>query len=839
MGKTRRNWLRATAVALASVGLAGCGMNSDDGDDENSDDEGEENGGDSPTRTETESSDQQSNGENSSKSEEGSDSEGDLQADAVDIGVASEWNAVRTRLRDPVILGHAEEYAAGASVVGDIFERFESASGENNAHEMLEETSEENYEGFEGALGELRETLESEDLDGAHETMRSADRHLRQAQGALTNDETVGKLTLLVMGAHVEDAVLLLKAGDREDAAMEFSHIATKFEEKGLHGMVAESDQEAADEFVDALGRASEAAESDSTAATEAAHEAFAAASQGLHAIAGDDLAGAAHVAALQGRGWDAAALAGLGGPPTSYAHAAALNTYRARARDAGWLYESGNEEAARALIQRGVEQFETARAHDPLEEAAHDTYETFEGGLESLMQAIQDDDDGAVNNAVEAVETAVRDGIGALVSGSEQALLEAGDMKSRIEDAHERYRLDDADRAAEIAQDVFADFEADAGGFHETLEETDEDLYERFEHDHLEGLIEAFESGDDEAVVTHVAGIRETLLSFETAAGSTAAVSGVESAYIASRVLDALVLDHLGKSERGSAVVTEAFQHFESGAGGFHEAIEGADHDTYESFEDSLTTVGDGVGERPVESVETVVGRSTEATYAIVAGSSGGGTGASSIASDTFAHFEESAVHEPLEEADHDAYESFEGALEEYISALDSGSGVQDAAAQFADASLRAQFAVAGAPDGAPVDSTGQQDDESGETLQGGPNVVDGVPDDADHVVDMAPVSFDPAELAVSQGDTVAWTHAGGEPHSVTAYEERIPEDATYWASGDFESEKAARNGWEEGEGAVQSGESYVHTFETTGTHEYVCVPHEAAGMVGTVVVE
>jgi plastocyanin len=30
-----------------------------------------------------------------------------------------------------------------------------------------------------------------------------------------------------------------------------------------------------------------------------------------------------------------------------------------------------------------------------------------------------------------------------------------------------------------------------------------------------------------------------------------------------------------------------------------------------------------------------------------------------------------------------------------------------------------------------------------------------------------------------------------------------------------------------------------YVHTFETAGTHEYLCVPHEAAGMVGKVIVE
>ena len=42
-----------------------------------------------------------------------------------------------------------------------------------------------------------------------------------------------------------------------------------------------------------------------------------------------------------------------------------------------------------------------------------------------------------------------------------------------------------------------------------------------------------------------------------------------------------------------------------------------------------------------------------------------------------------------------------------------------------------------------------------------------------------------------------------------------------------------------ENGEGAVQSGHSYVRTFETTGTHEYYCIPHEAAGMAGKVIVE
>ena len=823
MQQTRRNWLRTASAAVAGVALAGCSALSTD-ESEESEPETEP----SSTAPETEQ-----------EAQEGQEEE--LEASAVDIGVVSEWNAIRTRLRDPVILGHAEEYAAGVSVVGDIFERFESAAGEHNAHETLEETSEESYEGFEGALGDLRETLEAEELDGAHDAMKRADKHLRQAQAALTDEQTVKQLSMLVMGTHAEDAAMLVALEDYDDAEHEFTHIGDKFEEKHYE-MVAAADKAAADQFVDAMDRAAENTESDSGAAMEAADEAFGAATQGLHALAGDAVAGAGHMAALQARGWDGATLAQLGGPLQSYAHAAALNDYRALARDIQWLYEDGSEAAAGAFVQRALERFETARAHDALEEADHDAYESFEGGLETLGEAIETGDDAGVGEAVESVTEGVRNGITSLAAGTQPALLEAGYTKARIEDAHERYLRGESERAAEIAQAVFADFEADAGGFHETLEETDEGLYEAFEHEHLEALIEAFQNENDDAVTTHVEGIRATLLDFETAAGSRAAVSGVESGYITARLRDAVVLDQLGSTERGQTVATEAFGHFEGGAGGFHEAIEEADHETYESFEGAVETLQNSLGnDGATGALETVTARATDATYAVVAAGSGG-SGAVPLVSAIFEHFETAAVHDMLEEADHESYEGFESALDSYIDALEAGGDAQGAADTYADASLQAQFAVAGAPEEAPVDVAGGGHDEeaSEETeLEGGPNVVEGVPEGADHVVDMNPVSFDPEELTVSQGDTVAWTHAGGEPHSVTAYGEKIPDDADYWASGGFDDEAAAREGWENGTGAIQSGQSYVKTFETTGTHEYVCIPHEAAGMVGTVVVE
>lgn len=530
MRQTRRTWLRAAAVAITGASIAGC-TGSDDDDDETPTEAGEENG----QQSEGGNGDQQSANESGNGAGENEESEGPptaVDAASEEIAITAEWNAIRTRLRDPVILGHADRFDAGEAVAAGIFERFETAAGEHNAHEALEESSEEAYGGFEDGLGGLREALGADDLEAAHDEMKTADGHLREAQGATVGSERVKPLTLLVLGAHVEDAALLARIGEFGEAAHEFGHIGDKFEEK-MQGMVAEVNADAAETFVEALDDAAAAADAeDGDAATDSATEAFEAAIRASYELLPEQLAGAVHLGALQARGWDAAALAQL-----------------------------------------------------------------------------------------------------------------------------------------------------DSGG--------------------------------------------------------------------------------------------------------------------------------------------------------------------AAIMQDVFAHFEEAHVHELLEEADHDIYEAFEDALADYTDALNAGSDVDAAAERFATATLRAQFAVAGAPEESPpADADGGEHDHDDhdhgpEDPEGGPNVVEGVPDDADHVVEMQAVAFEPEQLTVEQGDTVAWRHAAGEPHSVTALGDGIPENATYWASGGFESEDAAREGWENSQGAVQSGEAYVHTFETAGEHEYVCIPHEAAGMVGTVVVE
>ena len=104
-------------------------------------------------------------------------------------------------------------------------------------------------------------------------------------------------------------------------------------------------------------------------------------------------------------------------------------------------------------------------------------------------------------------------------------------------------------------------------------------------------------------------------------------------------------------------------------------------------------------------------------------------------------------------------------------------------------------------------------------------------------HTVEMTDgLVFDPDSLTIAPGDTVEWPNVGHVGHSVTFYDDGIPEGATYFASGGFSSEEEARTGWSNGEGNVAGGESVSHTFETTGTYEYFCIPHENAGMVAEI---
>ncbi|WP_417750484.1 cupredoxin domain-containing protein [Salinibaculum marinum] len=94
--------------------------------------------------------------------------------------------------------------------------------------------------------------------------------------------------------------------------------------------------------------------------------------------------------------------------------------------------------------------------------------------------------------------------------------------------------------------------------------------------------------------------------------------------------------------------------------------------------------------------------------------------------------------------------------------------------------------------------------------------------------------LSFDPERVTVDAGATVEWVNESDVGHTVTASADAIPASADFFASGGFDTERAARNDMQGG--LVAAGERYSHTFERSGTYEYYCIPHEGSGMVGSV---
>jgi plastocyanin len=89
--------------------------------------------------------------------------------------------------------------------------------------------------------------------------------------------------------------------------------------------------------------------------------------------------------------------------------------------------------------------------------------------------------------------------------------------------------------------------------------------------------------------------------------------------------------------------------------------------------------------------------------------------------------------------------------------------------------------------------------------------------------------LKFDPATLTVPKGTTVTWHNTSSVQHTVTDDPSKaankadavVPSGAEPWDSG-----------------TIDPGQTFQHTFDTPGTYKYFCIPHEAAGMVGTITV-
>lgn len=89
--------------------------------------------------------------------------------------------------------------------------------------------------------------------------------------------------------------------------------------------------------------------------------------------------------------------------------------------------------------------------------------------------------------------------------------------------------------------------------------------------------------------------------------------------------------------------------------------------------------------------------------------------------------------------------------------------------------------------------------------------------------------LTFEPKEIEVAVGEEVTWRNVGKVGHTVTA-------DRSKAADPSLASIPAGTREWDSG--FVMEGQSFSRKFDKPGTYRYICIPHEGAGMVGTVVV-
>ena len=95
----------------------------------------------------------------------------------------------------------------------------------------------------------------------------------------------------------------------------------------------------------------------------------------------------------------------------------------------------------------------------------------------------------------------------------------------------------------------------------------------------------------------------------------------------------------------------------------------------------------------------------------------------------------------------------------------------------------------------------------------------------------------FEPSTLTVEAGETVTFVNDSSDIHTVTGRQGSLPSKASYFSSGGFTSESAAREDVDGG--FVDPGDDYRVTLEEPGTYRYFCIPHESSGMRGMIVVE
>lgn len=95
----------------------------------------------------------------------------------------------------------------------------------------------------------------------------------------------------------------------------------------------------------------------------------------------------------------------------------------------------------------------------------------------------------------------------------------------------------------------------------------------------------------------------------------------------------------------------------------------------------------------------------------------------------------------------------------------------------------------------------------------------------------------FAPDRIDADAGQTIVFANTSDEAHTVTAIGGDLPAGADYFASGGSADEESARDSL--AAGLIGAGEEFEVTLTEPGSYSYFCIPHEASGMKGTIVVQ
>ena len=95
----------------------------------------------------------------------------------------------------------------------------------------------------------------------------------------------------------------------------------------------------------------------------------------------------------------------------------------------------------------------------------------------------------------------------------------------------------------------------------------------------------------------------------------------------------------------------------------------------------------------------------------------------------------------------------------------------------------------------------------------------------------------FDPADITIKQGDAIKWIMVSGAPHNVAFDPATVPADVKAQLSANMPNQQGELSS----PMFMNAGEEYTISFANIkpGTYPYICTPHLAMGMKGTITIQ